>query len=109
MAGMLYETLIREIAPEYVSSLLAAFTVEETGDPDPLDTGTNQNDLIEPLTEREIEVLRLIAEGFSNQAIAARLYVSLNTVKAHTRSIYSKLDVHSRVSAVARGRTLGIV
>jgi LuxR family maltose regulon positive regulatory protein len=65
--------------------------------------------LIEPLSERELEVLRLIAEGLTNPQIAARLYLSLNTVKAHTRNIYGKLDAHSRTQAVARARALGLL
>lgn len=65
--------------------------------------------LIEPLTEREIEVLGLIAAGLSNQEIANKLFLSLHTVKVHARNIYGKLDVSSRTEAVARGRTLGIL
>ena len=65
--------------------------------------------MIEPLSERELEVLDLIAEGLTNPEIAARLYLSLNTVKAHTRNIYGKLDVHTRTQAVARARALGVL
>ncbi|GAB4444588.1 MAG: LuxR C-terminal-related transcriptional regulator [Chloroflexi bacterium OHK40] len=65
--------------------------------------------LIEPLTAREREVLRLIAEGLSNQELAARLHLSPQTVKVHTRNIYSKLGVASRTQAVARGRALGFL
>ena len=64
---------------------------------------------IEPLSERELEVLDLIAEGLTNPQIAARLFLSLNTVKTHTRSIYGKLDVHSRTQAVARSQELGLL
>jgi len=65
--------------------------------------------LIEPLSERELEVLQLIAEGLSNQEIATRLFLSLHTVKTHTRNIYSKLNAHNRTEAVARARTVGIL
>jgi LuxR family maltose regulon positive regulatory protein len=65
--------------------------------------------LVEPLSEREIEVLQLIAEGLTNLEIAARLYLSLNTVKVHTRNIYGKLSVNNRTYAVARARALGIL
>jgi LuxR family maltose regulon positive regulatory protein len=65
--------------------------------------------LIEPLSEREIEVLQLIAEGLTNREIASRLFLSLNTVKAHTRNIYGKLGIHNRAQAVARARALGIL
>jgi LuxR family transcriptional regulator, maltose regulon positive regulatory protein len=67
------------------------------------------DELVEPLSEREIEVLRLIAEGLSNTEIAQKLYLSTNTLKAHTQNIYSKLDVHSRVQAVNRARELNIL
>jgi LuxR family maltose regulon positive regulatory protein len=65
--------------------------------------------LIEPLSERELEVLQYIAEGFTNQEIAARLYLSLNTVKVHTRNIYGKLGVNNRTHAVAKARDLEIL
>ena len=67
------------------------------------------NGEIEPLSERELEVLQLIAEGLTNPEIAARLYISLNTVKVHTRNINGKLDAHNRTQAVARARALGIL
>jgi LuxR family maltose regulon positive regulatory protein len=58
--------------------------------------------LIDPLTERELEVLRMIAEGHSNQEIAEQLVVTLGTVKAHISHIYSKLDVRSRTQAIIK-------
>jgi LuxR family maltose regulon positive regulatory protein len=65
--------------------------------------------LAEPLTEREREVLVLIAAGYSNAAIAEHLTVALTTVKAHLRNIFGKLDVGSRTQAVARARELGVI
>lgn len=65
--------------------------------------------LIEPLSERELEVLQHIAEGLTNQNIADRLYLSLNTVKVHTRNIYGKLGVNSRTQAVSRARDLDLL
>jgi LuxR family maltose regulon positive regulatory protein len=73
----------------------------------PLASNTPVEPLIEPLTEREREVLQLIAQGLSNQDLAERLYISLQTVKVHTRNIYGKLGVSSRTQAIARGRALG--
>jgi ATP/maltotriose-dependent transcriptional regulator MalT len=64
--------------------------------------------LAEPLTQQEQAVLRLLATGLSLREIGRELYVSLNTVKSHTRAIYRKLDVSNRDDAVHRGRQLGI-
>ena len=66
-------------------------------------------DLIEPLTDREMEVLALIAVGHTNREIGDQLYISQGTVKAHTSNIYGKLGVRSRTEAVARARELGIL
>jgi DNA-binding NarL/FixJ family response regulator len=68
-----------------------------------------RNHLPEPLTERELEVLRLVAEGNSNQDIARKLVVTLATVKTHVNHIFSKLDAESRVQVVARARALGLL
>ena len=65
--------------------------------------------LVEALTARELEVIQLMAEGLSNADIARRLYLSPNTLKAHTQNIFSKLDAHSRIQAVNRARELGML
>ncbi len=65
--------------------------------------------LIEPLTDREMQVLQLLADRLSNSEIAQRLFISLPTVKSHTRNIYGKLGVHNRKDAVVRARALGIL
>ncbi len=65
--------------------------------------------LSEPLSPRELEVLGLLAAGLSNQEIAERLVVSLNTVKTHVKNIYAKLDAGSRTRAIARARELGLL
>jgi len=65
--------------------------------------------LVEPLTEREIEILDLIAKGLSNQEIAQSLFISLPTVKWHTTNIYNKLGVRSRTQAVVQARSVGIL
>jgi LuxR family maltose regulon positive regulatory protein len=65
--------------------------------------------LPEPLSERELDVLRLVAEGLPNQDIAARLFISLRTVKFHTGNIFAKLEVKNRTQAVARARELGLL
>jgi DNA-binding CsgD family transcriptional regulator len=65
--------------------------------------------LVEPLSARELQVLALMTEGLSNAEIAARLYLSPNTMKTHAHNIYSKLDVHTRVQAVNKARDLKII
>ena len=65
--------------------------------------------LIEPLSERELEVLQLVAEGLSNREIGERLFLALSTVKGHNRNIYDKLQVQRRTEAIARARELGIL
>ncbi|NIW45813.1 MAG: LuxR family transcriptional regulator, partial [Gammaproteobacteria bacterium] len=109
MAQLLYEALSRGIAPEYVQRLLAAFPDAEQEEVGTTKAQVDQSGLIEPLSEREIEVLQLIAMGLTNQVVAARLVLSPHTVKAHTRNIYSKLAVNNRTQAVDRARTLGIL
>jgi LuxR family maltose regulon positive regulatory protein len=112
MAHLLYEAVSRGIMPDYASQLLAAFPDVKAPPQKHSQIPKSEirtSELLEPLSEREREVLHLIAQGLTNPEIAARLYLSLNTVKAHTRNIYGKLDVHSRTQAVARARALGIL
>ena len=67
-----------------------------------------QPGLVEPLSAREIEVLRLVCAGLSNQNIAEKLYITVSAVKKHTGNIYGKLGISSRTQAVARARQLGL-
>lgn len=103
VARLLYLAAERGIAPEYAGRLLAAFPALEPTVQEP------QAEIVEPLSERELHVLRLIAEGLSNQEIAQRLVVSLSTVKWHAGNIYGKLGVSSRTQAVARAQMLGLL
>jgi LuxR family maltose regulon positive regulatory protein len=70
---------------------------------------TESEALVEPLSKREMEIIRLIVEGYSNKEIAQKLYISLRTVKYHTTSIYSKLGVSGRTQAAFRARELGLL
>jgi LuxR family maltose regulon positive regulatory protein len=109
MARLLYDALALGVEPRTIRQLLAAFPAadaEQTPSSKPpiVETG-----FVEPLSEREIEVLQLIAEGLTNQEVANQLYLSLHTVKVHARNIYSKLDVKNRTQAVAKAKALGIL
>jgi LuxR family maltose regulon positive regulatory protein len=116
MARLLEQLHRRGVAVDYITEILAAFETTDDGsqttqtalDPSCV-VGRPSSALVEPLSERELEVLQLIAAGLTNPEIAARLYLALNTVKAHTRNIYGKLDVHSRTQAVARSQELGLL
>ena len=65
--------------------------------------------LVEPLSERELEVLQLIAAGLSNKEVATSLVVTVGTVKKHLSNIFGKLGVNSRTQAVARARELDLI
>ena len=65
--------------------------------------------LPEPLSERELEVLALVAAGRSNKEITGRLFVSINTVKTHVNNLYPKLGERSRTQAIARARELDLI
>jgi LuxR family maltose regulon positive regulatory protein len=109
MAHLLAEALAAGVEPTYVRRLLAAFPPAEPAQAALAPANGPEPAAVEPLSEREREVLQLIAEGLTNQDVAARLYLSLHTVKVHARNIYAKLGVTSRTQAVARGRALGIL
>jgi LuxR family maltose regulon positive regulatory protein len=65
--------------------------------------------LLDPLSERELEVLKLVADGLSNERIGRKLFLATSTVKRHINNIYGKLEVHSRTQAVAKGRELKLL
>jgi DNA-binding NarL/FixJ family response regulator len=89
-------------APLPVDALSLAPTAPDPG-------GPPAHPLVEPLTERELEVVRLLAQGLTNRQIAEELSVVVGTVKAHTNRIYGKLDVANRVQAARRARELGLL
>ena len=109
LARLLLEALKREMAAAYIRRLLAAFPNVVREEPIVTQSPAPESRLIEPLSEREIEVLQLISEGLSNPEIADRLFLSTHTIKAHTRNIFSKLNVHNRTQAIVRSQALGIL
>ncbi len=105
MASLLQEAVRRAIKPEYCGRLLKAFS-SLSSTPAPV---SKTMGIVEPLSDRELEVLELIAKGLSNKDIASRLFIELRTVKWHTGNILSKLGVKNRTEAVARARDLKII
>ena len=108
MMQLLHEASAREIMPGYSNKLLAAFEAgkrDSEGKPALPPAGS----LIEPLSQRELEILKLIAQGLSNREIGERLFLALDTVKGHNRKIFDKLQVQSRTEAIARARELGLL
>ena len=99
----------------YTGKLLAAFAppVNKQSTTPALAAGASVNnpksEMVEPLSERELEVLRLVARGLSNREISERLFLAVNTVKGHNQKIFDKLQVQSRTEAVARARELGLL
>jgi len=89
----------------YIDGLLSALEQEQVTHP----SAFTLHPLVEPLSPRELEVLRLIAEGLSNDEIGKQLFLALDTVKGHNRRIYDKLQVQRRTEAVARARELGLL
>ena len=96
--------------PDYASELLAAFSgeVRKAVDCD-VDLSSIPQLLVEPLSEREKEVLSLMADGLKYKEIADKLMISVNTVRHHTWNIYGKLEVHNRSQAIARAQVLGLL
>ena len=113
--------LLRQMAKQHKSSdfvrqLMAAFRHEAVGPvSDASDSQTSQKQslgaeaLLDPLSNRELEVLSLLAEGLSNKEIASKTFLSTETIKKHVYNIYQKLYVHTRISAIEKARELGIL
>ncbi len=111
MARLLAEAGGQGIMPDYIHKLLAAFEAEPrtAAGNSPAFSPPAAQPLVEPLSERELEVLHLLAQGLSNREIGERLFLALPTVKGHNRNIYSKLQVRRRTEAIARARELGLL
>jgi LuxR family maltose regulon positive regulatory protein len=102
MAQLLSEAASRGLKSDYIRKLQAAMEAEQG-------ENAKSQPLVEPLSSRELEVLQLIAQGFSNQEISERLFLALSSVKGHNQNIFGKLQVQRRTEAVARARELGLI
>jgi LuxR family maltose regulon positive regulatory protein len=115
MAELLRQVRSRGIRPDYVSKLLAAFAAEDAkrgsrgAEERQASPRPSAPPLVELLTERELELLRLVADGQSNQEIAKELFLAVGTVKKHLNNIFGKLGVSSRTQATARARELSLL
>jgi LuxR family maltose regulon positive regulatory protein len=116
LAKMLAREQLKTVNPDYVKEILAAFAsarkaaaqgIESTPKHEP--AGDPQEQIIETLTDRELEVLHLISEGLKYEEIGDRLYISLNTVRTHVKAIYGKLNVNNRTKAIEKAHRLGIL
>ena len=108
MAELLSVAAAKGIRKNYISKLLAAFEAEIKSE-QPAAPVRKSSGLVDPLTPRELEILRFLDNGLSNQQICEQLFLALDTVKGHNRRIFEKLQVHRRTEALARARELGLL
>jgi LuxR family maltose regulon positive regulatory protein len=107
MAALLHQAALRGITPDYIARLLAVFPSVDEGIRPSSSAATFPFN--EPLSERELEILHLMASGASNQEMAKSLSIALTTAKKHVSNIIRKLGVKNRTQAVSRGRDLGLL
>jgi LuxR family maltose regulon positive regulatory protein len=121
MADLLKRLHEQNVAVDYIKKLLGAFGDEEqvvvpyaadhqiASAHQPLRTPTLSQPLVEPLTNRELDVLQLLAQRLSNKEIADKLHISIATVKSHIHNIYRKLNVNKRLAAVEKAKNIGML
>jgi len=116
MAELLQKLAEKRVAVDYVTTLLAAFRDVEaepipdalTSEPDTVQPPSPQP-LVEPLTNREFDVLELLAQRLQNKEIAEKLFITDGTVKSHLKNVYQKLNVGTRRQAVEKAKEIGIL
>jgi LuxR family maltose regulon positive regulatory protein len=104
---LLIEANVRGMEPEYIGQLLAAFPTQKPRGASP--SSPIRFDIVDPLSVRELQVLRLLDSPLTSTEIAEELFISANTARFHIKNIYSKLDVHRRTEAVDRAKDLGLI
>jgi LuxR family maltose regulon positive regulatory protein len=110
MGRLLRRAVVQGIAVDYADKLLSALEEGATKAAAPLSGSKGaRSPVVEPLSPREAEVLRLLTTPLSHAGMAEELVVSVNTVRSHVKSIYGKLGVHSRMEAVERARELDLL
>lgn len=108
IAKLLFQCAQQGIHKQFCLEILEAFPTDSKTIY-PIKSDSSSESIVESLSQREIEVLQLIAEGCTNQQIAEELIVSLSTVKTHARNIFGKLGVKNRTEAVAKARLFGLL
>jgi LuxR family maltose regulon positive regulatory protein len=112
MFGLLKQLVRQNVALDYIGQILAAFRDDEQA---VITEAANQpitsdhQPLVEPLTNRELDVLELLAQRLSNQEIAEKLFISTTTIKTHLQNIYGKLNVSKRREAAEKAKKIGIL
>ncbi len=109
MARLLRRAAAPAVDADYVNSILAGFEATGPAADREADVAAIEQPLVEPLTERELEVLRLLRTGLSAPEIAQHLFIAVSTIRTHQKNIYGKLGVHSRWEAVLRAEELGLI
>jgi LuxR family maltose regulon positive regulatory protein len=111
MVRLLSEAAEHSIQPDYIARLLVVLNAEfqTSADMPGIPNSSPVQLAIESLSQRELEILRLVAHGLSNHEICNQLFLALDTVKGHNRRIFEKLHVNRRTEAVACARKLGLI
>lgn len=111
IAELLQEAVMQGTMQDYINKLLHTLKIENQNRIDQTSQSSppGYQSPVDPLSQRELEILELIAQGLSNSEIGERLFLALDTVKGHNRNIFSKLQVKRRTAAVARARELGLI
>jgi LuxR family maltose regulon positive regulatory protein len=109
MAQLLERVATRRTGADYATKLLEALCSDKKPALQPLLQPQESIQLVDPLSDRELQVLRLLATHLTRREISEELYISVNTVRSHVKSIYSKLDVHRRAEAIERAKKLGLI
>ena len=109
MARCLHGFSVRNGTAPFIARILGAFPAIDRDEAEREDTQSANSELMEPLSDRELDVLRCIARGLSNEEIGEHLYISVHTVKTHARNINYKLGSHSRTQAVSKARGIGLL
>ena len=108
MAGLVEQAAPGAVSADYAQRLRAAFGLAGTA-PEPGRLPVAAAPAAEALSERETEVLRLVASGLSNAEAGRKLFIAPSTVKKHLENIYDKLGTRSRTQAIARAREIGLL